>query len=101
MANLLSSGKFDSGDTATWPEGDFNYDGLLDVLDLADFFTTNLFNRGSYRFTAEVSAALSPQSIKSTVPTELTASNAVFVAFAIESSSNVNRNVKKTRTAVG
>jgi hypothetical protein len=47
-ANVLASGKFNTGDPATWAEGDFNYDGVVDVLDAADFITTGLYNAGAY-----------------------------------------------------
>ena len=47
-ANVLASGKFNTGDPATWAEGDFNYDGVVDVLDAADFITTGLYNAGPY-----------------------------------------------------
>jgi autotransporter-associated beta strand protein len=47
-ANVLASGKFNTGDPATWSEGDFNYDGVVDVLDAADFITTGLYNAGVY-----------------------------------------------------
>jgi fibronectin-binding autotransporter adhesin len=47
-ANVLSGGKFNTGDPATWFEGDFNYDGVVDVLDAADFITSGLYNAGGY-----------------------------------------------------
>jgi autotransporter-associated beta strand protein len=47
-ANVLTAGKFNTGDPATWAEGDFNYDGVVDVLDAADFITTGLYNAGVY-----------------------------------------------------
>jgi autotransporter-associated beta strand protein len=47
-ANVLTAGKFNTGDPATWAEGDFNYDGVVDVLDAADFITTGLYNDGPY-----------------------------------------------------
>jgi fibronectin-binding autotransporter adhesin len=47
-ANVLSGGKFNTGDPATWSEGDFNYDGVVDVLDAADFITSGLYNAGVY-----------------------------------------------------
>lgn len=31
-----------------WVEGDFGYDGVVDILDAADFFATGLFDTGSY-----------------------------------------------------
>jgi len=54
-ANVLASGKFNTGDPASWAEGDFNYDGVVDVLDAADFITTGLYNAGPYNPPASVS----------------------------------------------
>jgi hypothetical protein len=48
VASLLGGGRFDSGLLASWIEGDSNYDGIVDVLDIADFLTTGLFDAGSY-----------------------------------------------------
>ena len=48
VANILSSGKFDTGESAHWFEGDFNYDGIVDVLDMASFLSSDLFDKGSY-----------------------------------------------------
>ena len=48
VANLLTSGRFDTGQLATWFEGDFNYDGVVDMLDTADFVGTGLYDSGSY-----------------------------------------------------
>ena len=47
-SNFLASGKFDSGEPATWLEGDFSYDGIVDILDAADFVATGLYNTGNY-----------------------------------------------------
>jgi hypothetical protein len=33
---------------ATWNEGDFSYDGIVDILDAADFFATGLYDAGNY-----------------------------------------------------
>ena len=33
---------------ASWSEGDFGYDGIVDILDAADFVSTGLFNAGPY-----------------------------------------------------
>jgi hypothetical protein len=41
-------GKFDSGTPASWNEGDFDYDGVVDIIDVADFLSTGLFNAGPY-----------------------------------------------------
>jgi hypothetical protein len=32
-----------------WCDGDFNYDGIVDSLDVADFLASNLFDAGSYQ----------------------------------------------------
>lgn len=47
-ADVLSSGRFDSGAASTWAEGDFNYDNTVDVLDVADSLGTGLFDAGGY-----------------------------------------------------
>jgi len=33
---------------ANWVDGDFNHDGVVDVLDAADFVAAGLFNAGPY-----------------------------------------------------
>jgi hypothetical protein len=48
VANVLTSGRFDTGQPATWFEGDFNYDGVVDILDTADVVATGLYDAGSY-----------------------------------------------------
>jgi hypothetical protein len=94
--NLLSSVKFGTVEAATWSEGDFNYDGLFDVLDLADFITANLFNSGPSRLAAGNSAG-SVQQSTTAESTELTATDAAFITFAVESSSTSTTTVKKSR----
>jgi hypothetical protein len=32
-----------------WSQGDFGYDGLVDILDAAEFMATGLFDVGDYR----------------------------------------------------
>ena len=41
-------GRFDTGQAGTWSDGDFGYDGLVDILDAADFIATTLFDEGAY-----------------------------------------------------
>jgi hypothetical protein len=48
VANVISSGKFNSGLPVSWVEGEFNYDGVVDILDIADFMSSGLFNAGTY-----------------------------------------------------
>jgi hypothetical protein len=47
-ANFLGGGKFDVVQPSSWIEGDFNYDGLVDILDAASFVSTGLFDAGYY-----------------------------------------------------
>lgn len=48
VANILSSNKYDSGESAHWFEGDFNYDGIVDSLDIASFLANDLLDKGNY-----------------------------------------------------
>ena len=48
VANILSSGKYDSGLEASWSEGDFNYDGVVDILDISTFRSNGLYNTDNY-----------------------------------------------------
>jgi hypothetical protein len=57
-ANVLTAGKFNSGNPSTWSQGDFNYDGVVNVLDAADFLTTGLYDSGLYNPPADAIAAL-------------------------------------------
>ena len=59
-ANFLAAGKFDSGRPATWNEGDFGNDGLVDILDAADLFSTGLFNAGVYNQPASAFGTVAP-----------------------------------------
>ncbi|MGI9178657.1 MAG: PEP-CTERM sorting domain-containing protein [Pirellulales bacterium] len=57
-ANVLTAGKFNSGNPATWSQGDFNYDGVVNVLDAADFLTTGLYDSGLYNPPLDSTVAL-------------------------------------------
>ena len=48
VANVVSSGTFDTEASASWSGGDFNHDGVVDVLDLSEFISGDLLNRGDY-----------------------------------------------------
>ena len=48
VASILGPARFNTGDAATWSEGDFNYDGVVDILDLAGFLSTKLVDAGRY-----------------------------------------------------
>jgi hypothetical protein len=36
-----------------WGDGDFNYDGVLDILDATDLLVADLFDAGPYAVSAE------------------------------------------------
>jgi fibronectin-binding autotransporter adhesin len=57
-ANLLSAGKYGSGEPANWSQGDFTYDGVVDILDVGDFLATGLYNTGPYLPTVAGTAPL-------------------------------------------
>jgi len=48
LAQVLSSGLFDTGVTAGWWQGDFTYDGLIDILDISELVVTGLYNEPPY-----------------------------------------------------
>jgi hypothetical protein len=48
-SNVLSFAGYDQPVPATWLDGDFDYDGLADILDTAAFISTNLYDTGPYR----------------------------------------------------
>jgi autotransporter-associated beta strand protein len=58
VANVISSGKFNSGLDATWAEGDFTYDGLADILDIATVMSSGLFNADPYNASSPSVAAV-------------------------------------------
>jgi len=58
VSNFVSSGKFGTGEVATWMDGDFNYDGVVDIQDVADFSATGLYGGGSYNAAAPGVAAV-------------------------------------------
>ena len=48
IGDILSAGKFNTGEPANWQQGDVNYDNVFDIVDLADILGTTLFNQGTY-----------------------------------------------------
>jgi len=60
VSNFVSSGKFGTGEPATWMDGDFNYDGVVDIQDVADFSATGLYGGGSYNSAPGVVAVPEP-----------------------------------------
>jgi hypothetical protein len=45
---MLSAAMFDTGREADWSQGDVNYDGVVDLLDLGETLGAGLFDGGSY-----------------------------------------------------
>ena len=48
IMNIVAGGKFNSGLPATWRDGDFNDDGVVDGRDFVALMSTGLYARGSY-----------------------------------------------------
>lgn len=62
IMNIVTGGKFNSGLPATWRDGDFNDDGLVDGLDFVALMSTGLYSRGYYNdLPATVTAAAVPE----------------------------------------
>jgi autotransporter-associated beta strand protein len=57
LSEILSAGKFDTGESANWQQGDTNYDGVFDILDLSEILGTGLFNQGNYLTQGSASSA--------------------------------------------
>ena len=49
LLQVLGSGKFATGEPASWEEGDWNRDGLFDETDVTVSFAAGHFLRGPYR----------------------------------------------------
>ncbi|MFM7205377.1 MAG: hypothetical protein ACKO4T_01725 [Planctomycetaceae bacterium] len=56
-------GRFDSGQTTGWGEGDFTYDGVVDILDVTEMLSAGLFDTGDY-----LPASFSPVSVPEPAP---------------------------------
>jgi len=48
VADFIGAGRFDSGAASSWADGDFNYDGVTDILDIAGFVSSGLYNADPY-----------------------------------------------------
>ena len=85
-ANIVSGGRFNTGEAASWLEGDFNYDGMVDILDAADFLGSGLFNKGGYiAGESPLAVQMQPQSVAVTdALTTPSATSAAFAAYASE-----------------
>jgi hypothetical protein len=83
VANFVGGGQLDAGTPATWDTGDFNHDGIVDQLDLADLLGASLYDGGSYL----PSSAAPPSASGSAV----SANDAAFAALAAESQVGTGR----------
>jgi hypothetical protein len=45
---LITAGLFDSGIATAWWQGDINYDGFVDILDLSALLGSGLYDEASY-----------------------------------------------------
>lgn len=81
LADIVSAGKFNTGESADWTQGDTNYDGAFDILDISEILGTNLFNQGNYLTQASASSAAVETGAVATFDTAL-----VFAALAAEPS---------------
>jgi fibronectin-binding autotransporter adhesin len=79
IGDILSAGKFNTGEPANWTQGDTNYDNVFDIVDLADILGTGLFNEGTYLTQASASSAAVETGTVATFDSAL-----VFAAFAME-----------------
>jgi rhamnogalacturonan endolyase len=75
--NVLAGGRFNAAGGATWSDGDFNYDGVVDMIDVADLIGTGLYGHDGYGVSA---AAPSPAD----EATGLSSVQAAFAALALE-----------------
>jgi len=66
VSAMLVSGKFNTGESASWSEGDFNYDGTLDILDIAAMLSPRLYDAGSYMPSPAAQAESSSSSLSAT-----------------------------------
>ncbi len=46
--SINSSGKYGTGTSAVWSQGDFNYDSVTDVFDLVGINTAAVYGQGNY-----------------------------------------------------
>ena len=99
MVSIVSGGKFDSTEAASWADGDFNHDGRVDLLDIVHFVSADLFNRGSYRTATSGMLASSAEST-TTSDSNLKSIDKAFAALAIEASTDSASRKKSRGVAV-
>ena len=93
VSSMLTSGKFNTSDSAAWSEGDFNYDRIIDILDISEMLGASLFNLGPYNL------APLPQSQPQETTSALSPSEAAFMAFDAGSGGSASSPAKKRRFA--
>jgi hypothetical protein len=93
VSSMLTSGKFNTSDSAAWSEGDFNYDRIIDILDISEMLGASLFNLGPYNL------APLPQSQPQETTSALSPLEAAFMAFDAGSGGSASSPAKKRRFA--
>ncbi len=48
LVGMMGGGRYGTGGSAVWAQGDFNYDGLTDVFDLVGIGGAGAYGAGSY-----------------------------------------------------
>ena len=80
---------------ATWDTGDFNYDGIFDMLDVADMIAASLYDQGSYRTTTPSSEppsvpVVSPHAVAFSVTNSWTGNIAATVTIRNQGTTPIN-----------
>ena len=91
IGDILSAGKFNTGELANWTQGDTNYDNVFDIVDLADILGTGLFNEGTYLTQGSASSAAADTGGLATFDPAL-----VFAALAMDSGQQTTTTKRKS-----
>ncbi|MBM4013159.1 MAG: hypothetical protein FJ286_17670 [Planctomycetes bacterium] len=76
-----------------WVDGDFNYDGIVDILDATGLIASGLVDAGAYI------PAASPSASAAGIPSTLSPTEAAFLSLAATDASTATTSVKKVRFA--
>jgi len=63
LIEISTSGKYGTGETSIWSQGDFNYDRVSNVFDLVEITTSGVYGTGNY-----FPAAVTPAGVAAAVP---------------------------------
>ncbi|MFM7183325.1 MAG: calcium-binding protein [Planctomycetota bacterium] len=94
VSNLLAGARFNRGAGSSWTEGDLNYDGLFDILDVPDFVAAYVS-----RDSVPSQAAAAPAG--SGTGDALSPTDAAFAAFAVSTSGSTgDTTLRKKRSSL-